>query len=504
VKLDSFGGSKAPIAGIPIRAKFNSFIIMPSQRAGPIKSGSTPFMKTEDIPKTMKYRDRKNRANLVLRLASIGTLAFITFILLARKTTDTADHHSRRNQLKQPRTNSPADGNSCADKLKQLEQTVKELERKLYLKELRSYRLSGLICNNQHDHELPAVFSEASFKCYTPDYKRRACMDGKVDYPQACSKYNNDASKMYVPEPERSASAIDLITTQECKGSAAKGISICGEIALSLGDSVDPGQLAKGVSEAKILTTTGQPNYRPIWRKESLDFHLDMIKNGKDVSPLHYTGAHAAMQKAIDTHAPVKDKSVGVFGSISPWIESIIIHNGALLPTVTVDYNQPFSYDDRMKTELMSTMLEDDTQFDVAVSYSSIEHDGQGRYGDPLDPDGDLSAMKEVWLKVAPGGLFLLHVPMRKRDQYGWVSQRLYGPSRLPLLVRGWEYVGLATSEGYYNPYDTFLIDKVCNESPVLILRKPKTVGPNALLDTSKFGGLACDVGSVTCVMKGQ
>ena len=53
---------------------------------------------------------------------------------------------------------------------------------------------------------------------------------------------------------------------------------------------------------------------------------------------------------------------------------------------MTVDYNQPISHDKRMNTELMNVMLEDDSQFDVIVSYSSIEQDGQGRYGDPLDP----------------------------------------------------------------------------------------------------------------------
>jgi len=103
-----------------------------------------------------------------------------------------------------------------------------------------------------------------------------------------------------------------------------------------------------------------------------------------------------------------------------------------------VDYNTPTSFDDRMKTELMSTMLEDlHSQFEVVVSYSSIEHDGQGRYDDPLDPDGDFQAMKEVYLKVAPGGVFFLHVPLGGNDGYYWYSQRVYGAHRLPLLLRG-------------------------------------------------------------------
>ena len=42
---------------------------------------------------------------------------------------------------------------------------------------------------------------------------------------------------------------------------------------------------------------------------------------------------------------------------------------------------------------------------------------GLGRYGDPLDPDGDLVAMKEAWLKLEPGGHFLLAVPVDVHDQ---------------------------------------------------------------------------------------
>merc|ERR1712238_385946 len=107
------------------------------------------------------------------------------------------------------------------------------------------------------------------------------------------------------------------------------------------------------------------------------------------------------------------------------------------------------SYDARLNTEHMNIMLEDvDTQFDIGVSYSSIEHDGQGRYGDPLNPDGDFAAMKEIYLKVKPGGYFLLHVPLSSDDKFYWYSMRNYGPARLPLLLRGWKYHGLVTVAG--------------------------------------------------------
>jgi len=42
----------------------------------------------------------------------------------------------------------------------------------------------------------------------------------------------------------------------------------------------------------------------------------------------------------------------------------------------------------------------------------TVEHIGLGRYGDPIDPDGDLKAMAELRRVLAPGGTLLLVVPV--------------------------------------------------------------------------------------------
>ena len=49
---------------------------------------------------------------------------------------------------------------------------------------------------------------------------------------------------------------------------------------------------------------------------------------------------------------------------------------------------------------------------DVALSISSFDHDGLGRYGDPLRPAGDLRAMSLAWRVLKPGGHLLLTVPV--------------------------------------------------------------------------------------------
>jgi SAM-dependent methyltransferase len=41
-----------------------------------------------------------------------------------------------------------------------------------------------------------------------------------------------------------------------------------------------------------------------------------------------------------------------------------------------------------------------------------VEHIGLGRYGDPLDPNGDLRAMAELRRVLAPGGSLLFVVPV--------------------------------------------------------------------------------------------
>lgn len=67
-----------------------------------------------------------------------------------------------------------------------------------------------------------------------------------------------------------------------------------------------------------------------------------------------------------------------------------------------------------------------------------IEHVGLGRYGDPLDPDGDLKAMAELQRVVAPGGDLLLVVPVGKpRLMYN--AHRIYSFEQVRNFFAGLE-----------------------------------------------------------------
>lgn len=230
------------------------------------------------------------------------------------------------------------------------------------------------------------------------------------------------------------------------------------------------------------------------WRAEDVQMLLSKLKSGQDVSPKAYPEAMKDMMAGMaKVPGGLANKTVLVVGSISPWVESIALHMGAKEVT-TADYALA-SYHDNMATSvpqlkrgrLLPEMLADVNveQVDVILSYSSIEHDGLGRYGDPVFADGDLAAMREIYLFLKPGGTLVLGVPSEASDANPFYSQRVYGPVRFPVLTRGWNYRG-SISDGNFN--NTFLLERFDKTgfSPgfgihaVVLLEKP-SVAPESL-----------------------
>ena len=69
-----------------------------------------------------------------------------------------------------------------------------------------------------------------------------------------------------------------------------------------------------------------------------------------------------------------------------------------------------------------------------------VEHIGLGRYGDPLDPDGDRAAMRELQRVLAPGGSLLFVVPVG-RPQLRFNAHRIYSHEQ---VVAGFAELELA------------------------------------------------------------
>ncbi len=84
-------------------------------------------------------------------------------------------------------------------------------------------------------------------------------------------------------------------------------------------------------------------------------------------------------------------------------------------------------------------------QFDVGVSFHSIEHSGLGRYGDGINPWGDVISVAKISCVVKPKGLLFLGLPATELgpDLIYYNAHRVYGPLRWPIVLTNWCDSGL-------------------------------------------------------------
>ena len=150
----------------------------------------------------------------------------------------------------------------------------------------------------------------------------------------------------------------------------------------------------------------------------------------------YYGQTDTWMYEALEKY-PIKDKNICIMGSTYPWYEAMMITYGAKECTV-IEYSKRQSFHEKI------TYIQPDEvknkKFDICFSISSYEHDGLGRYGDPLNPNGDLEAMRKTKDLINKDGLLFLSVPIGK-DKLVFNLHRVYGEHRIKKLLDGWETV---------------------------------------------------------------
>ena len=158
----------------------------------------------------------------------------------------------------------------------------------------------------------------------------------------------------------------------------------------------------------------------------------ELILKAQNCQTNYYGNTDTCLYSALDDF-PIVDKTVVVYGSRIPWYEAICLARGA--HPITIDYNIPLYNHPGIVTLNNDEELAEPIA--CAFSISSFEHDGLGRYGDPINPDGDLVAMKNLLKKMDLHGKLYLSVPVGYDGVEG-NRHRIYGTERLPLLLKGW------------------------------------------------------------------
>ncbi|XP_063401770.1 uncharacterized protein LOC134685994 [Mytilus trossulus] len=187
----------------------------------------------------------------------------------------------------------------------------------------------------------------------------------------------------------------------------------------------------------------GKKAWQSVWSEKLIEDWINMAKQGN----LHGTYGTADTNDLRDglNHAPhIKNGRVMVIGSEIPWVEACVLEAGAR-EVLTLEYGSIISQHPKVKTivpfDFRMRYLNDTLgTFDAIVTYSSIEHSGLGRYGDALNPWGDIIAIARAWCVTKTGGSLTIGVPYNhNHEELVFNAHRVYGKIRYPYLTTNWK-----------------------------------------------------------------
>ena len=184
----------------------------------------------------------------------------------------------------------------------------------------------------------------------------------------------------------------------------------------------------------------------PIWTKEMIETGIKSIKESQTLpDDLKSYEQHTVWDLCqCLTKYPIKDKQVLVVGSQRPWVEIICLSMGAHVNTV--DYHPPVCFHDKIKIMTVKQHEKEKyIKYDAIFSFSSIEPDGLGRYGDPINPFADVQRMSSYRDMLNENGLFFFGVP-NGQDQICFNAHRIYGAITFPKLINGYDIIDYFSS----------------------------------------------------------
>lgn len=195
--------------------------------------------------------------------------------------------------------------------------------------------------------------------------------------------------------------------------------------------------VSKRYFNQKYLTKNART---PTWTHELISSWTKLAREG------NLTGNYGSdetnhLRNALK-HAPgVRRGRVLVIGSENPWVEACVLEAGAS-KVVTLEYGKIISQHPSVATltpsEFKRHYLRGELGlFDAIVTFSSVEHSGLGRYGDALNPWGDILEIARAYCVCKPGGSLVVGV-MFGSDELQFNAHRIYGELRWPYLVSNW------------------------------------------------------------------
>jgi len=261
---------------------------------------------------------------------------------------------------------------------------------------------------------------------------------------------------------------------------------------------------------------------RPVWTAEIWDHLMERQARGESITVPAYPGStedlNAVLPHVMKYRADIDALTLdaAVFSAISPWGEAVIrkyfpAGGKVKMRLVSVDFN-PCIIDGIPSDQLaecqdvLALKGNSGPTLDLIFSFSGVEHDGLGRYGDPVNPDGDIAALREFWLHLRPGGFALFAVPtstMNTRNSTNGVfidhwgnghlrvmRHRVFGVKRLKKIFTGFTVLGYGKNGEYHTAGQNWEDDGVLMndrvEQPIFVLQKDASMSFEDILHAQK------------------
>ena len=189
-------------------------------------------------------------------------------------------------------------------------------------------------------------------------------------------------------------------------------------------------------------TYLGGKARQSVWIIEDIERNIESAKKGQ-LRGNYGISETNALRDGLK-HAPnIKNGRVLVIGSENPWVEACVLEAGAR-EVITLEYGEIVSQHPKIRTMIPYEFRQKYLNgalgtFDGIVTFSSVEHSGLGRYGDALNPWGDIIAIARAWCVTREGGSLTIGVMYREENDYiAFNAHRVYGKLRYPYLTTNW------------------------------------------------------------------
>jgi len=179
------------------------------------------------------------------------------------------------------------------------------------------------------------------------------------------------------------------------------------------------------------------------WSEEYINLLIDTPSEPND-----YPNALLDLNNCLnELSLNLDNKKILVIGSISPWIECFLLNKKASM-VYTTDVNIIEIESEKICFILESELL--NHTFDLIISFSSIEHIGLGRYGDDIDPDGDLKYVNNLLKIIHNESYMMIGVPVAENYKVDGDWHRIYDEKRIKELFNSYDII-LTSKNGTVN-----------------------------------------------------